>query len=70
MAFCVGLDLRDIRQILHIGVPCSMEEYFQEAVRAGRDGLPSKAHIFYNSDDISKARKKFVPSYERICTIR
>ena len=35
-----------------------MEEYFQEAGRAGRDGLPSKAHVFFNSYYISKARKK------------
>lgn len=33
--------------------------YFQEAGRAGRDGLPSKAHIYYNSYDTSKARKHF-----------
>ena len=40
VAFGVGLDLKDIRQITHIGLPCTMEEYFQEAGRAGRDGLP------------------------------
>ena len=57
VAFGVGSDVKDSRQIIHIGVPCSMEEYFQEAGRAGRDGLPSKAHLFYNSCDISKARK-------------
>lgn len=57
VAFGIGLDLKNIRQIIHIGVPCSMEEYFQEAGRAGRDGLPSKAHVFFNSYDISKARK-------------
>ncbi|XP_068723416.1 uncharacterized protein [Montipora capricornis] len=57
VAFGVGLDLKDIRQIIHIGLPCTMEEYFQEAGRAGRDGLPSKAHIYYNSYDTSKARK-------------
>ena len=57
VAFGVGLDLKDIRQIIHIGLPCTMEEYFQEAGRAGRDGLPSTAHIYYNSYDTSKARK-------------
>ena len=40
VAFGVGLDLKDIRQITHIGLPCTMEECFQEADRAGRDGLP------------------------------
>ena len=40
---------------------CSMEEYFQEAVRAGRDGLPSSAHMFYNAYHISKAKKALSP---------
>ena len=61
VAFGVGLDLKNVRQIIHVGVPCTMEEYFQEAGRAGRDGLPSKAHMFYNSYDISKARKHLSP---------
>ena len=34
-----------------------MEEYFQEARRAGRDGLPAKAHVYYNSYDISKGKQ-------------
>ena len=61
VAFGVGIDLQNIRQIIHIGVPYSMEEYFQEAGRAGRDGLPSSAHLFYNSYDISKAKKNLSP---------
>lgn len=61
VAFGVGIDLKNIRQVIHMGVPCSMEEYFQEAGRAGRDGLPSSAHMFYNSYDISKAKKNLSP---------
>ena len=57
VAFGIGLDLKNIKQIILISVRCSIEEYFQEAGRAGRDGLPSKAHVFFNSYDISKARK-------------
>lgn len=58
VAFGIGLDIKNIRQVIHIGVPYTMEEYFQEAGRAGRDGLPAKAHIFFNSYDISKGRKQ------------
>lgn len=36
-----------------------MEEYFQEADRAGRDGLPAKAHLYFNSYNISKGKKHF-----------
>ena len=61
VAFGVGIDLKNIRQVIHIGVPCSMEEYFQEAGRAGRDGLPSRAHMFHNSYDMSKAKKSLSP---------
>ncbi|KAK2554247.1 ATP-dependent DNA helicase Q-like 2 [Acropora cervicornis] len=70
VAFGVGLDLKDIRQIIHIGLPSTMEEYFQEAGRAGRDGLPPTAHIYYNSYDTSKARKHFVFSNEGLCAIK
>ena len=57
VAFGIGIDCNNIRRIVHIGVPYTMEEYCQEVGRAGRDGLPAKADIYYNSYDISKARK-------------
>jgi len=44
--FGVEIDLDFITQVIHKGVPYTMKEYFQEAGRAGRDGLPSKAHVF------------------------
>lgn len=57
VAFGLGIDCNDIRSVIHIGVPYTMEEYCQEVGRAGRDGLPARADLFYNSYDISKARK-------------
>ena len=57
VAFGIGLDISNIRQVIHIGVPYTMEEYFQEAGRAGRDGLPAKANIFFNAYDISIRKK-------------
>ena len=58
VAFGIGLDIKNIRQVNHIGLPYSMEEYFQEAGRAGRDGLSAKAHVYYNSYDVSKGKKQ------------
>lgn len=57
VAFGIGIDCNNIRRIVHIGVPYTMEDYCQEVGRAGRDGLPARADIYYNSYDISKARK-------------
>ena len=57
VAFGIGVDLKDIRRVIHIGVPYSMEEYFQEIGRGGRDGLPSTATLYYNSHDLSKRKE-------------
>ena len=40
--------LNNIRQIVHIGVPYTMEEYCQEMGKPGRDGHPAKADIYFN----------------------
>lgn len=57
VAFGLGMDVRHIRCIVHIGVPYTLEEYFQEARRCSRDGLPGNATIYFNSFDISAAKK-------------
>ena len=51
VAFGIGVDVPSIRRE-HIGVPRMMEEYFQEVGRAGRDGLPAVATIYYNRYDL------------------
>lgn len=56
VAFGIGIDCPNIRRVIHLGVPYTMEEYFQEAGRAGRDGLPAEATMYYNAYDISKAK--------------
>ena len=56
VALGMGLNAPHIRQIIHYKPPTSLEKYFQETGRAGRDGLQSTAVLFYNNTDIRKNR--------------
>ena len=56
VAFGIGIDIQNIRRVIHIGAPHTIEEFFQEAGRCGRDGLPASSVIYYNNYDISPRR--------------
>ncbi|MGI8399827.1 DNA helicase RecQ [Agrobacterium deltaense] len=59
VAFGMGIDKPDVRFVVHIDLPGSIEAYYQETGRAGRDGLPSDVLMLYGYEDIA-LRNRFI----------
>ena len=67
VALGMGLDAPNIRRIIHYKPPTSLEKYFQETGRAGRDGKQARATVYFNNTDIRKNRPGIRPEIIKFC---
>jgi ATP-dependent DNA helicase RecQ len=64
-AFGMGIDKPDVRTVAHLGLSTSLEAYYQEAGRAGRDGRPSRCEVFWTLGDL-QLQRRIVTDYRKL----
>ena len=69
-AFGMGIDKPDVRFVLHYEFPPTLEAYFQEAGRAGRDGKESRAIVFWEKQDLTTLQERIKQQFPEITTIK
>jgi ATP-dependent DNA helicase RecQ len=68
-AFGMGIDYPKVKQVIHFSMPYGIEAYWQEAGRAGRDGGPATAFLFWRRSEIARARRMKPEERERFSSL-